>query len=90
MAKEIEKIPATLPIAQAGIKSSSDFTNLMSAMITDVLEGTVKAQTCNAVCNAAGKMLKMVEMSFKYAPPSATGENQIDLVLAPAPLGEDE
>jgi hypothetical protein len=38
----------------------------MSALMTDVISGAVDASTCNAACNASGKLLKIVEMQFKY------------------------
>lgn len=38
----------------------------MSALMSDVLEGTVTPQVANAACNAGGKLLKIVEMEYKY------------------------
>ena len=38
----------------------------MSALIGDLLEGTVDAGVGNAVVNAGGKMLKVVEMRLRY------------------------
>lgn len=55
-----------LPIAAKGIKSSGDVKSLMAAIIPDILEGTVNVQTAGAVCNAAGKLIKMVELELKY------------------------
>lgn len=39
----------------------------MSGMIEDVLTGELKPDVVNAACNAAGKMLKMIEMQMQYA-----------------------
>ncbi len=49
----------------------------MSAMISDVLEGRISTQTANAVCNTAGKLLKVVEMQHKYAPLTRNGVLQL-------------
>lgn len=38
----------------------------MSALMSDVIEGRVSAETANAACNAGGKMLKVVEMQYRY------------------------
>lgn len=34
--------------------------------MADTLEGKVSADVCGAVANAGGKMLKMVEMEYRY------------------------
>lgn len=47
----------------------------MSALITDVLEGTISPGICNAVANTSGKMLKAAEMQMKY------GTSQANRVL---------
>lgn len=38
----------------------------MSALLTDVLEGKITPNVANAACNAGGKLLKVVEMQYKY------------------------
>lgn len=38
----------------------------MSGLMTDVLEGSVPVHVANTVCNAGGKVLKAVDMSYKY------------------------
>jgi len=53
-------------ISGQGVKTGKDFANLMSALMTDVLDGTVTPDIANAACNAGGKLLKIVEMEFKY------------------------
>lgn len=51
----------------------------MSALMSDVLEGKLKPGTANAAVNAGGKLLKVVEMKFRYGSPDAP------LVLAAGP-----
>lgn len=38
----------------------------MSALMSDVLEGRITPQVCNAVVNAGDKLLKVVTMQIKY------------------------
>ena len=39
---------------------------LMSGLMSDLIDGRVTPQVGNAVCNAGGKLLKVVEMQHKY------------------------
>ena len=65
-------LPAEAPIArsvlvaQKGIRTSADFMNFMSELITDLGNETVRPEIANAQCNAGGKLLKMVELEQKY------------------------
>jgi hypothetical protein len=38
----------------------------MSALMSDLIEGTVTPQVGNATCNAGGKLLRIVELQYKY------------------------
>ena len=38
----------------------------MSALISDVVQSNVTPQIANAAVNAGGKLLKVVEMRYKY------------------------
>lgn len=38
----------------------------MSALMSDLIDGRVAPQIGNATCNAGGKLLKVVEMQYKY------------------------
>jgi hypothetical protein len=40
--------------------------NLMSNLIRDILDGDISIAAANATCNAAGKMIKMVEHELRY------------------------
>lgn len=35
--------------------------------MTDVIRGALTPEVTNAACNAGGKLLKMVELEYKYA-----------------------
>lgn len=54
-------------IADRGINTSRDFADMMSALMSDVVHGRVNPNISNAVCNAGGKLLKVIEMEYKYS-----------------------
>jgi hypothetical protein len=56
----------SLVIAQAGVTTSKEFATLMSNLMSDLIEGTITPGVGNAVCNAGGKLLKIVELQQKY------------------------
>ena len=60
--------PATRsgPIALAGVSTGEDFANLMSALMSDIIEGSISPNVANATVNAGGKLLKVVEMQYRY------------------------
>lgn len=60
-------------LAAAGIRTSFDFANLMSALMSDLIEQKLAPGTGNAVCNAGGKLLKVVELQAKYGTPGPNG-----------------
>jgi len=74
--------PASLAIANSGVKTGTDFANLMSTLMSDLISGRVTPQIGNAVCNAGGKLLKIVEMKQKYGTANPEAPKQPELVLA--------
>jgi hypothetical protein len=58
--------PRSLSLAARGIRTGADFSQVMSALISDIIEEKVTPQVANAACNAGGKLLKVVEMQIKY------------------------
>src|SRR5690242_17362619 len=74
-------VPRSLKIAEKGIKTGHDFANLMSALMSDLIEGRVAPNVGNATSNAGGKLLKVVEMQYKYGTVSP-GKESKTLVLA--------
>lgn len=72
--------PRCLEFATAGIRTASDFAHLMSAMMSDIIDGSITPAVGNAACNAGGKLLKVVEMNMKYGTKHpATGHRQLVL-----------
>lgn len=59
--------PASLRVAERGLRSSVDFRDFMSGLMSDVISGRVNPGVANAACNAGGKLLKMVELEMRYA-----------------------
>lgn len=52
----------------------------MSALISDVIDGSLTPGICNAAVNAGGKLLKVVEMTHKYGKTDGLGSDK-ELVL---------
>ncbi len=63
---KVDTIPKSLQIAEGGVETSRDFRNLMSAIMSDVISGRLTPSMTNAACNAGGKLLKMVDLEYKY------------------------
>jgi len=49
----------------------------MSALMSDVIAGSVSAQVTNAACNAGGKMLKMIDLEMKYGTRATTSRRSL-------------
>lgn len=64
------------------LSTSRDFANFMSALMSDLVEGTISPNVGNATCNAGGKLLKIVEMEYKYGTKDDRGGQNKTLTLA--------
>lgn len=42
---------------------------MMSALMSDIIDGSITPQVGNATVNAGGKLLKVVELQLKYGKP---------------------
>jgi len=69
----------SLPLARAGVKTDREFAGLMSALMSDLIEGNITPAVGNAAVNAGGKLLKVVEMRHRYG--SQSGNNTKTLAL---------
>lgn len=72
--------PRSLAIAAQGIETAEDFAKMMSSLMSDMIDGRVTPQVGNATCNAGGKLLRVVELQYKYGT-SADGAPSKDLRL---------
>lgn len=76
----IKEQPRSLALADRGIKTGDDFANMMSALMSDIIGERISPNIANAACNAGGKLLKVVEMQYKYG--GKSNESRV-LTLAP-------
>ena len=44
----------------------SDFAELMSSVMSDLIDGRLEPGVANATCNAGGKLLRVVELQYRY------------------------
>lgn len=58
--------PRCLETARKGVSTSCQFAKMMADLMSDVIEGRISPQVANATVNAGGKLLKVVEMQYKY------------------------
>lgn len=61
-----QEAPRSVAIAAAGVTTGAQFASLMSALMSDVIEGRISPVVSNAAVNAGGKLLKMVEMEYTH------------------------
>lgn len=77
-----ETKPRSLAISDVGIRTGTDFARLMSCLMSDIISGRVTPQVGHAACNAGGKLLKIVEMQYRYGTQDGTPGNRV-LTLVP-------
>lgn len=78
--------PRSLAIARNGIKTGGHFAGLMSALMSDVIEGSISPGVANAAVNAGGKLLKAVELTIKFGQAQQNGDRILRLVAESRPL----
>jgi len=81
--EKVEVPPKSLAIAERGVNTGAEFGNCMSALMADVLAGRITPSVGNAVCNAGGKLLKVVEMQQRWGTQKTEGGPR-DLLLTRA------
>jgi hypothetical protein len=77
--------PRSLALAAKGIQTGHDFANVMSALMSDLIEGRIAPNIGNATCNAGGKLLKVVEMSYRYGT-DGPGQRKILMLALESPV----
>lgn len=82
--------PRSLEIAKRGVTTGADFAALMSAIMSDTIEGRMDPAVSNAACNAGGKLLKVVEMQYRYGSKMPGADTRVlSLVpMVPHPVSE--
>ena len=69
--------PRSLAPFQAGVKTAHQLCGAMSLLMGDVIARRLAPNVSNAVCNAAGKMLKAAEMQQKYGTNARKGKREL-------------
>jgi hypothetical protein len=69
----------SLRLAKGQIKTGQEFANLMTALMSDLIEEKVTPRIGNAVCNAGGKLLKVVELQYKHGKQMPGGDRTLYL-----------
>ncbi len=82
---EMSAMPRSLKVANEGVNTGGQFTLLMSAVMADLLDSRITPSVGNAVCNAGGKLLKVVEMQQRWGTQKVDGGPR-DLALTPKGL----
>lgn len=73
-AKKVDSgTPRSMSIASGGVNTGGQFATLMSALMSDLIEGRITPSVGNAVCNAGGKLLKVVEMQQRWGTQKSEG-----------------
>lgn len=78
----------SLSIADRGIRTGADFAGMMSALMGDLISGRITPQVGNAVCNAGGKLLRVVELQYKFGTKNGEQSNRVLQLVPPETAGE--
>lgn len=73
--------PRSVALFAGGVRTAEDFARAMSALMGDLAEGAISPGVGNAIVNAGGKMLKVVEMQHRYG--AHPEKKRTELWLAP-------
>lgn len=79
-----EGVPRSMQLAERGVNTGSEFASLMSALLSDTISGKIDPRVSNAACNISGKLLKVVELQFKYG---KAVDGMGERLLALTPMG---
>ncbi len=86
-ASRIAKVaPKSIALAERGIHTGAEFASVMSALLTDTIAGRIDPQVANSVCNISGKLLKVVELQYKYG---KVVDGQTERMLALTPIAPE-
>lgn len=58
---------------------------MMSALMSDIIDGSITPQVGNATVNAGGKLLKVVELQLKYGKPKEGVERGVFMLVDEKP-----
>ena len=72
--------PRVLALTEAGITTAKEFAAAMSALMSDVIAGRIHPKVAAAASNAGGKLLKVVEMQYKYGTDTPNNQKELKLI----------
>lgn len=78
----VPAIPRSLRIFAGGLNTDKDYASAMSALMGDLIEGSVTPTVGNAVCKAGAGMLKVIELKYKYGSQEGTKSREKTLRLS--------
>lgn len=61
-----DSAPRSAQVAKKGITTGAHFSQFMTALMTDLVDGKIQPSVAAAACTAGGKLLQMVEMQMKH------------------------
>lgn len=73
--------PKAAAVAACGVTTGYEFANLMSALMSDLIDGRITPNIGNATCKAAGQLLRVVELQMKYGTPQENGGKVLKLAM---------
>lgn len=83
----VSEVPRSVEVAAKGIRTSANFAEFMSALMSDLVSGKIAPGVGSAACMAGARMLQVVEMQQKYGTQAAGGRKE--LMLAEGEAGTD-
>lgn len=70
----------SIDIAAKGVSTGNQFAKLMSALMSDLIEGKITPSVANAAVNAGGKLLKITEMQLRFGTSNKSRPREIQLI----------
>jgi hypothetical protein len=68
-----EKVAHSMTLAQGGIETDQKLFRLIEAVIADLGADKITTQKASALSNAVGKVLKLVELKYRYGKATVEG-----------------
>ena len=62
---EDEGGPRSIAVASKGIETGRDLANLLTALMADVLDGTVEDKTANTICAVADRLIRVADLQYR-------------------------
>lgn len=80
--RRAKSVAKSIALAEQGIHTGAQFASVMSALLTDTISGRIDPRVSNAACNISGKLLRIVELQYRYGT-QVKGQSERMLALTP-------